>query len=111
MSKGRISEDPQGFRVLMEQFLEWMRVRNYSAKTIANRVVFLNAFINWAEERSLSRPTDVTKAVVERYQRFLYHYRKKKGDPMSFRSHATARRAGLLQLAGRSQSHPVQPSE
>lgn len=31
----------------------------------------------------------MTKPVLERYQRFLYHYRKKNGDPLSFRSQHT----------------------
>jgi integrase/recombinase XerD len=32
------------------------------------------------------RPSEVTKPIIERYQRFLFHYRKRDGDPLSFRS-------------------------
>ncbi|MBM4128109.1 MAG: site-specific tyrosine recombinase XerC [Nitrospira sp.] len=39
-----------------------------------------------SEERGVTRPTEVTKPILERYQRYLYHYRKKDGQPLSFRS-------------------------
>ena len=78
--------DTQGFALLAEAYLESLRVRNYSAATIGSREHHLREFIHWAEERGLARPVEVTKPVLERYQRFLYHYRKKNGEPLSFRS-------------------------
>ena len=78
--------DPQGMAVFMERFLEWMRVTNYSEKTVENRHLYLCYFIVWAEDRGITRPNEVTKPILERYQRFLYHYRKKDGEPLSFRS-------------------------
>lgn len=76
----------EGFAVLGEAYLEALRVRNYSGATIASREHHLREFIRWAEERGLTCPTEVTKPTLERYQRYLYHYRKKNGEPMSFRS-------------------------
>jgi len=78
--------DPQGMAVRMDQFLEWMSVMNYSERTVDNRKVYLSYFIQWAEERGLTRPSEITKPILERYQRYLYHYRKKNGEPLSFRS-------------------------
>lgn len=78
--------DSQGFAALAESYLESLRVRNYSPATIASREHHLREFIRWAEERGLARPAEVTKPTLERYQRFLYHYRKKDGQPLSFRS-------------------------
>ena len=43
-------------------------------------------FLEWCEERGLSEPVDVTRTVLESYQRYLLHYRKSTGDPLSFRS-------------------------
>jgi integrase/recombinase XerD len=57
-----------------------------SEETIETRQCVLNRFILWAEERSVVRPNEVTKPILERYQRFLYHFRKKNGDPLSFRT-------------------------
>lgn len=80
------SVDPLGFDTLLQQFLEWMRVQNYSDKTVTNRRVFLTAFLLWAIERGLTRPVDVTKHVLECYQRHLFHYRKANGEPLTFPS-------------------------
>ena len=41
---------------------------------------YLTYFIRWALERGITRPNEVTKATLERYQRYLLHYRKKNGD-------------------------------
>jgi integrase/recombinase XerD len=78
--------DPQGFAAMAEAFFTSMRVTNYSPATIRNRYVYLRYFIAWCDERGISRPCQVTRAVLERYQRYLYHYRKQNGDPLSFRS-------------------------
>ncbi len=51
-----------------------------------NRLLYLSYFILWAEDRGITRPCEVTKPILERYQRYLYHYRKKDGQPLSFRS-------------------------
>ncbi len=79
--------DPRGMAVKMEGHLEWMKIRNYSAQTVKNRRVYLGYFIAWCLERGITRPAEVTKPILERYQRYLYHYRKQKnGEPLSFRS-------------------------
>jgi integrase/recombinase XerD len=78
--------DAQGFAAMADAYLEALRVRNYSEATIASREHHLREFIRWAEERGVSRPSEVTKPILERYQRHLYHYRKKDGQPLSFRS-------------------------
>ena len=38
------------------------------------------------KERGITEPVEVTRPVLERYQRHLFHYRKKNGEPLSFRS-------------------------
>ena len=42
----------------------------------------------WCAERGLTEPVEVTRPVLERYQRHLFHYRKSDGEPLSFRSAA-----------------------
>jgi len=78
--------DAEGFGVLAAAYLEALRVRNYSEATIVTREHYLREFIRWAAERSLGRPADITKPILERYQRWLYHYRQKNGQPLTFRS-------------------------
>ena len=82
--------DERGFAVLATAFLESMRVRNYSDATVESHAHHLREFVKWCVERSITRPADVTKPVLERYQRHLYHHRKKNGQPLSFRAQHSA---------------------
>ena len=33
--------------------------------------------------RGITQPAEVTKPIIERYQRYMFHYRKQNGDPLS----------------------------
>jgi integrase/recombinase XerD len=78
--------DPDGMMAWMKRYLEWLRMKNYSERTVENRDSYLGFFISWCEARSLLRPQEVTKPILERYQRHLYHHRKPDGKPLSFRA-------------------------
>ncbi len=81
------ASDPRGFPVLIAQYLEHLGVRNYSPRTVSNCRVYLAYFTAWAAERGLTRPSEITKPILDRYQRWLYHYRSEKtGRPLSFRT-------------------------
>ena len=79
--------NPQSLASLAVQHLEWMRVRNYSGQTVHLREKLLRVFFQRGTERDIHRPTQVTKPILERYQRALYYHRNEKsGKPLSFRS-------------------------
>jgi integrase/recombinase XerD len=78
--------DPQGMAARCAEYLEWMRIKNYSERTVENRAIYLAFFLQWAEDRGVTKPVEVTKPILERYQRHLYHFRKPNGGPLSFRS-------------------------
>lgn len=79
--------DPQGFENLIHQFLDHLLVKNYSPRTVDGRRDNLGYFKEWCGERGILKPAEVTKAVMERYQRWMYHYRNEKtGKALSFRS-------------------------
>jgi integrase/recombinase XerD len=80
------ASDASGFVALLAEYLSWLRVRNYAAATVRNREHYVGEFIKWCDERGLARPADITKPILERYQRFLFHYRKDNGEPLSFPS-------------------------
>jgi len=65
-------------------FLEWTAARGYSAQTVTSRERALRRFVAWCEERGLGSPQDITRPILERYRRHLYHYRKRNGEPLSF---------------------------
>lgn len=75
--------DPQGMRARMAEFLRWMQVRHYTDSYVISRAKCLDGFAAWAEDRGLSKPGEVTKPVLERYQRHLFYYRKKNGQPLT----------------------------
>jgi len=90
------ARDAVGFVALAGAFFESLRVKNYSGATVENRSRYLAEFVRWCHERGIVRPREITKPILERYQRYLYHRRKKNGEPMSFRnqhSHLVAVRA------------------
>ena len=74
---------------LMYEHLESLRIRAYSEHTIRNRLVHIRLFLEWCNQRGLAEPTDITRPVLERYQSYLFHYRKKNGEPLTFRSQHT----------------------
>jgi integrase/recombinase XerD len=80
--------DPAGWPRLVAEFAEWMGAHGYSPRTIENRRGQLAALASWLEERGVTRPVEVTRPMLERYQRHLFHYRKPNGEPLSFRSQA-----------------------
>lgn len=81
--------DPHGMAAHFASFLTWMRVRGYSEQTIHNTAVAVSRFARWCAERGVTRSTEVTKPLLIRYQRHLYHYRTKTGMPLSFKSQRT----------------------
>ena len=86
--------DPTGFAALVEAFCETLAVRGYSPATIDRYHVSLALFADWAVARGIEQPREVTRPVVERYQRSLLHLRQANGRPLTFRSQ-TARLVAL----------------
>jgi integrase/recombinase XerD len=75
-----------GFYRYMQAFLEWTEVKGYSRDTLSRRRAALKRFIVWCDERELQTPQEITKPILERYQRYLYYYRKADGQPLTFGS-------------------------
>jgi integrase/recombinase XerD len=71
---------------MMERHLADLRVKNYSEYTVKNRKAHIGFFIQWCHDRGVTEPTEVTRPILEHYQRHLFHYRQKNGNPLTFRS-------------------------
>ncbi|MGH3442520.1 MAG: hypothetical protein ACRDUY_10875 [Nitriliruptorales bacterium] len=74
---------------MIGEFATWMGVHGYSERTIGNRTRALAYLAAWLLDRGISRPSEVTKPVLDRYQRHLFHRRKPNGEPLSFRTQHT----------------------
>ncbi len=75
-----------GITPYMFKYLEWNKVLNISGDTIERYKGALTRFIHWSHERDLQQPQEITKAILDRYQRHLYYYRKENGQPLTFGS-------------------------
>ncbi|MFD2428058.1 site-specific tyrosine recombinase XerC [Sphingobium scionense] len=80
------TRDPDSLYHHMLRFSQWQREKAYSERTVENREDALRLFIGWAHERGLTRPQEISKPILERYQRHLFLYRKANGEPLSVRS-------------------------
>ncbi|MFL9951686.1 site-specific tyrosine recombinase XerC [Paraburkholderia agricolaris] len=75
--------------VFVKGYLDWLAVTGRTEQTVRSRLVALERFVRWCAERSLSRPQELTRSVLEAYQRHLYLYRKQDGKPLTIRTQQT----------------------
>ena len=87
------------------------RSRTTPSGTVENRQHYLERFtVLWCIERGITQLAEVTKALLERYQRHLYHYRKENGQPLTFGSQFTTWfRCGRSSVVRPPESHALQP--
>ncbi|MBD2812484.1 site-specific tyrosine recombinase XerC [Xenorhabdus sp. Vera] len=83
------AHDPKSLYALLLRFVAWRRERNWSDTTLKVQTHHTYHFILWATERGLYYAADITRPILERYQRHLYQYRKKNGEPLSTRTQRT----------------------
>lgn len=88
--------DPNGLLAFMNHYLDGLRIKHYTKQTLWNNERYIRDFIEWCDGRALRQPQEITKPILERYQRYLYLYRKKDGKPLSIYS----QRAKLSPLKG-----------
>jgi len=95
--------DPAGMEAAIRDHLEWLRVHHYSETTIESRGYYLRRFAAWCAERSLLRPSEITRPVLERYQRWLFYSRRPDGRTLSSRTQGQAIMAvrGLFRFLSR----------
>src|SRR5580704_9753779 len=63
------------FTRLMDEHFEWMLMTGYTPDTVRGRRQAIRRFIAWCDDRGLSDPKEITKPILERYQRHLFYYR------------------------------------
>lgn len=68
------------------RYLNHLAEKHYSPRTVASRETYLRYFVEWCDERALVRPQEITLPILERYQGYLFHYRKTNGEPLTLRS-------------------------
>lgn len=81
---GLSKSDPHGMGRSYEAYLDHLAVHNYAPHTVTNRRLALIAFLRWCQERDLYRPQDISRPILESYQRWMHHHRKANGNPLGF---------------------------
>ena len=75
--------DPRAFAGYVPAYLDQLRARNFAAQTVEYKRMALLRFVDWCAERGITRVTEVTRPVLQRYQRHLYHSTTRGGKPLS----------------------------
>jgi integrase/recombinase XerD len=78
--------DRHGLMAAMHRYLEHLGMMGSTEQGLHNQERFIRDFIVWADERGVTHAAQVSRQVLERYQRWLFHYRKKDGQPLHLRT-------------------------
>jgi integrase/recombinase XerD len=82
-SQGIGHHAPGSLLDLMAHWQAWLVMRNLSPHTVRIRTESMGFFAAWLAERSVTDAAQVTRPMVESYQRHLHRYRKADGQPMA----------------------------
>jgi len=85
-SDGLDRSDTRTLAALSDEWLQWLTERHYAEKTITGHRWSLRSFGQWCAERDLRFPEQITKPVLESYQRHLYRCRKADESALSVRT-------------------------
>ena len=77
------AHDPRGFPVAILDYCTALLTRHYSVRSVESHERHLAVLAGWLLERSVTRPSQVTRPMLQRYQRWLFWYRKRDGRPLS----------------------------
>jgi integrase/recombinase XerD len=77
-------EPTASFLFLIPQYQDALRVKGYSSVTVKIRRQALRLFVVWCAERGIDEPREVSRSMIERYQRHMLRYRKADGKPISY---------------------------
>lgn len=76
---------PSSVGSLGERWFDVLRARGFSESTVRNREVAVARFHQWCDARGVDHVAQVNRQMLDQYQRWLFHFRKENGTPISFR--------------------------
>ena len=80
------SADARSLEAYARAYVEHLKARNYAAQSVVYKHAALTWFIAWCRERGIRRIEAVTRPVLQRYQRHLFHAAGRNGKPLSVQS-------------------------
>ena len=85
---------PDALALWRDTYLESLASRNYSPGTLEGRCDALKMFLAWAAERDLTRASQITRPILEAYQRSLWRHTKPNGQRLGWSTQRN--RLGIL---------------
>ena len=82
---------PDALALWRDAYFEALKSRNYAQGTIEGRIDALKMFLSWAADRELKLAGQITRPILETYQRWLWRYLRPNGKSLSW----TTQRAKL----------------
>ncbi|MCB1601626.1 MAG: site-specific tyrosine recombinase XerC [Xanthomonadales bacterium] len=79
---------PDSLSAWVARYLEHQRVMGLHAQSERRVRHDLMRLHDWCSERAIELPAQITRPILERYQRHLFYYRKTDGQPLSATSQA-----------------------
>jgi integrase/recombinase XerD len=73
----------RGMLAYVHAYTEQLKARNYASQTITFKAMALERFLGWCSERGITRITEITRPILQRYQRHLFHSTVRGGKPLS----------------------------
>ena len=84
-----LDREPSSLAAKVDEYLTWLRMHNRTERGVKGKAAALRPFLLWTQERDLIRPDQVTRSILESYQRWLWRYRKKNGQPLGISTQLT----------------------
>ncbi len=78
-----LNSDPESLHFYLLRFIQHCQIIKMSKNTTHSRKIYLQRFLSWCDERGLLKAQDITRPILERYQRHLFLTRKPDGQPLS----------------------------
>jgi integrase/recombinase XerD len=75
---------PDALALWGDGYLESLASRNYSPGTLEGRRNALKMFLSWAAERDLKQAGQITRPILENFQRWLWRYTKPNGQRLGW---------------------------
>lgn len=78
--------DPRSLEAYALAYKEQLQAQHYATQSVQYKYAALTWFIEWCHERGIERIEQITRPVLQRYQRYLYYAISRSGKPLSVAS-------------------------
>lgn len=75
--------DPRSLEAYALAYKEHLKARGYATQSVQYKYASLIWFIEWCHERGIDRIEQITRPILQRYQRYLYYAISRSGKPLS----------------------------